>query len=377
MKKLAFTVLLSFCLLLGLPFAAYALEIDATSAILIDFATGKVLYEQKSNKQVPPGAITQILTALVALEKGDMSKEVIIPDDFISANQGDAGISLAPKEKVVLEDMMYALLMNSANDAAQAIAIGVAGSEEEFVKLMNQKSQELGLTSSHWYNVHGLYQAGHASTASDLAIITREALKYDLFNKIITTQKKEIPWDDNGFNHILNNRNQFLSFYDKADGVKTGAISEVGSSLVGSASANGLRLIGVVLNADGMYKQMSKMMDYGFKNFSSYQLGKAGDILGALKVKAGKINEVPVMLPKNTYIITNKGAKVEANYNLSLPEYVKAPVVKGQVLGTATYTDGSGNTITVDIVAANNVDKYTFAIVANSVFDRIFGVLVN
>lgn len=377
MKKLLFAVLLSFGLMLALPFAASALEIEATSAILIDAATGKVLYEQKSSKQVPPGATTQILTALIALEKGDMDQKIVIPSDFVSANQGDSGISLEPNETVVLKDMLYAMLMTSANDAAQAIAIGVAGSEEEFVKLMNARSQELGLSSSNWYNVHGLYQSGHASTAADLAIIARAALEYDLFNQIITTKAYEIPWGNNDFNRELKNKNQFLSYYSYADGVKTGTTSEGGSSMVGSASANGLRLIGVVLNADGMYEQMTKLMKYGFNNFNASQLGKAGDVLGSIKVKSGNITEIPVVLAQNTYIITNKGAEVEANFKVSLPEYIKAPVVKGQILGTATYTDGSGNIVIANIMASTSVAKYTYGSILKTMLGRIFAVLLH
>jgi D-alanyl-D-alanine carboxypeptidase (penicillin-binding protein 5/6) len=376
MKKLALLMLLCLVFVIGIPITASALEVSATSAILTDSATGKVLYEQNSNKQVTPGANTQVLTALIALEKGDLERIITIPNGFVSANVGDQGINLAVGEKVVLRDMLYALLMTSANDAAQAVAIGVAGSEEAFVEMMNIRSQELGLSTSTWKNVHGLYEQGHASTAADLAIITREALKHPLFNEIIATKEYEIPWEGNDVKRSLKNHNQFLANYKNADGVKTGASEKGGSSMIGSASSKGLRLIGVVLNADGMYSQMASLMDHGFNSYAASLIGKKDQSLGEITVKNSKVKKIDVVLSEDAYIIANKGAKVEASYVLEVPESLKAPVVKGDLIGTATYTDSNGNVITVDVAAGTDAEKYTLFSVIGSAWQRIFSVMI-
>ena len=220
MKKLFVSIFVAIGLVVTFASSAAALTIDAAACVLIDASTGRVLYENNAHQALPPASTTKVLTALLVLESvEDLSTTVTLPDDF--ANVGESGIQLEPGETQTIEDLLYALMLRSANDAAQALAIAVSGTEEAFVKYMNDKTEELGLTDSTWQNPHGLDAEGHLTSAYDLAMITREAMKYPLFNQIIVTEQWTLPWPSNVYDRVVYNYNQFLTLYEGADGVKT------------------------------------------------------------------------------------------------------------------------------------------------------------
>lgn len=375
MKKLLITLLsavLFFCIHI-LP--ASALTIEASASILIDLNSGKVLFQENSTQALPPASTTKILTALVALENGTLDQEITIPANFV--NVGEVGVWLKAGETHTLEDLLYALLLRSANDAAQAIAIGIAGSETAFVSMMNQRSQELGLTSSTWKNVHGLYEDGHLTSAADLAIIARIAMQNEAFRTIVATKEYQIPWPGNDSPRDLYNRNQFLTTYEGATGIKTGQTTQSGSCLIASSARGNMSLIGVVLNSDEMYKQMAVLMDYGYEAFEMRQIGKAGDVLGQVKVNSGWENEVEAMLSKNIYMIMPKDKETEPVNSINLNESVDAPFVKGQPIGSIRYTDGEGGVVEAELVARNDVVRFTFWGTIKGVFSRIFGFLLH
>lgn len=373
-KKYIAGLALFLCFFLIPAAHAGAFWVDATSAILIDANSGKILYQQNPHAKLPPASTTKILTALIALEKGDLEQKITVPADFVNA--GEAGIWLAPGETHTLEDLLYALLLRSANDAAQVIAIGIAGSEEKFVGMMNTKTTNMGLKDSSWANPHGLNDENHYTSAYDLAYIARAATKSDTFNTIIKTQKKQMPWQDNPYNRVVYNRNQFLTLYEGADGIKTGYTKEAGSCLVASATKNGMRLIGVVLHCNGMYKQMAAMMDYGFKNYDPYKVASAGDVMGTVTVKGGRQKTVDAVLKTNMYVTLPAGSKFEPTATVDLPEKLETPLSVDKPIGTVTCLDADGNKTMANLYPATDLDRYTFFGVISQAFSRIFNVLL-
>ncbi len=374
MRKFFCALCLGLFVLLFNPFWAAALDIDAAAAVLIDSQTGKILYQKNSNQALPPASTTKILTALIALEKGELEQEITVPPGFV--NVGESGIWLKAGETHTLEDLLYALLLRSANDAAQVIAMGIAGSEDEFIGLMNEKSQELNLQNSTWKNVHGLYADGHLTSAYDLALIAKEAMKNQTFRTITATKEYIMPWPGNTVERDLFNRNQFLSIYDGAIGIKTGQTSQSGSCLVAAVERENMCLIGVVLNCNEMYNQMAALMDYGFESFELKQVGAAGDVLGKIKVNSGWDKEINAVLPQNMYIIMDKSKTKDAASRVKLEVSLDAPISKGAVIGQVFYDDGEGTAIEGELVAQKDIPRYTFWGVVKDAFSRIFKVLL-
>lgn len=383
MKKFVQKFFLSmFCglfILLAWSGSALAFEVEAAAAILIDANTGRVLYEQNAHESLAPASTTKILTALITLEEvEDLSQTVVLPDDFV--NVGESGIYLEPGEEHSFEDLLYALMLRSANDAGQALGIGVAGSEEAFVELMNQRTQEMGLQDSHWANPHGLDADDHYTSAHDLAMITREALRIPKFNELITANEWTMPWLSNTDDRSLYNHNQFLDIYEGGDGVKTGYTSKAGNCLVASATRDGLRLIGVVLNCNEQgehYQEMCSLMDYGFTSYDTVTMGQAGDLVGSVRVQNGNVRRVNAVLAEDARILLEKGQSADSvTYKYEFSQSVEAPIQAGTQVGVARYTDAKGTVTEIPICVKEGAESYTFGLVWRRVWQAFFSALL-
>ncbi len=361
MKKLFIAVLLAIGIIGTTSATALALTIDASACILIDASTGRVLYENNAHQSLPPASTTKVLTALLVLESiEDLSTSVTLPNDF--ANVGESGIQLEPGETQAIEDLLYALMLRSANDAAQALGIAVSGTEEAFVAYMNDKMTEMGLTDSTWKNPHGLDAEGHLTSAYDLAMITREAMKYPIFNQIIVTEMWTLPWASNVYDRTIHNHNQFLTLYEGADGVKTGYTDTAGNCLVASATRNGMRLIGVVLNCPNQthYEQMELLMDYGFETYKPLQLASAGDVIATIDIRGGDKGSVKAVLKDDIVISVPSNSTYQPVPKLDLPSSLEAPLDANEPIGTISYSDEMGNTAEIPIYLQQGVARYTF-----------------
>ena len=361
-KKLFLTLILAIVGIFGCTAAASALTIDAEACILIDAASGRIIYQSNAHEALPPASTTKVLTALLTLKTvDDLSTTVTLPDDFV--NVGESGINLQAGDSYTIEDMLYALMLRSANDAGQALAIAVSGSEEAFGKYMNYYTRELGLTDSVWSNAHGLDDDDHLASAYDLAMITREAVRYPKFNEIITTESWTLPWLDNDYDRVIYNHNQFLTTYEGADGVKTGYTEKAGNCLIASATRECMRLIGVVLNCPNQshYTQMTALMDYGFANYKPLKLASAGDVVGSVRISKGAAGKVDAVLMDDIIIAVPNNSTYEPKAKIDLPSSLEAPQTTDQPVGTVTYTDDMGNEIKGDIYLKEAVAKFTFA----------------
>ena len=246
-------------------YAAPKPDLTAESAILMDFTTGKIVYEKNADLRRAPASTTKILTAIVALERGDLKQN--ISATAAACKIGGSSIWLSQGEIHSMEDMLYGILLSSGNDASASVAENLAGSEKQFAEWMTEKAHTIGATSSSFKNSCGMPQPGHYTTARDLAVITRYALNNPTFSSMVKTKKKTIAWPGREYDRAMINHNKLLWRYQYADGVKTGYTREAGKCLVASATRNGHRLIAVVLNSKQTYDDTQKMFEFGFENY--------------------------------------------------------------------------------------------------------------
>ena len=266
-------IIYSLISILLIPISASA--ISAKSAILIDADSGRVLYEHNSYEKLPMASTTKIMTGLLSCESGKLNDSVKV-SAFASGTEGSS-LWLKLGEKQTLENLTYGLMLKSGNDAAVAIAEYLGGSIDAFALLMNKKAREIGAVNTNFENPHGLDSDGHYTTAYDLALITREAMKNKNFSEIVSTKTYSIPMQGEKWDRALKNHNKLLWNYDGCNGVKTGFTKKCGRCLVSSAKRNGRELICVTLNAPDDWKDHTYLLNYGFDNFETEVVAKKGN----------------------------------------------------------------------------------------------------
>ena len=307
-------------------------SIDAHSAIVMDMESGRVLFEKNAYIKRPMASTTKIMTAIVAIENGKL-------DDIVEVSERAASIwgskiHLKKGQKISLKELLYGLMLRSGNDAAIAIAEHIGGSEEKFLEMMNNKAREIGALNTNFKTPHGLDAEGHYSTAYDLSIITRYALKNPLFSSIVSTRTAYV----NG--RSVNNTNEMLSIYKGADGVKTGFTGQAGRCLVASATRAGVRYISVVLNCSTRAKRAmsSKMiLDYAFNNYSRHNLAEKDEIVAEVNVVKGLKGRVSIKTCDSLVLPLTQSELSELQKNIYLPDKLRAPVSKGQIVGKIEY----------------------------------------
>ena len=270
--------------MLSLVLPAQALSLSAQSAVLIDARDGRVLYEKDADTPRPMASTTKIMTAVVALESCDVNEIIEIADEAVGVE--GSSIYLQKGERMTLLELLYALLLQSANDAAVAIAVGVGGSVGNFADMMNEKAVSLGLTSTHFENPNGLDADGHVTTARELALLTAYALKNPTFAEIVATYKRKISGPD-GTVRLVVNHNKLLNMYDGCVGVKTGFTKKSGRCLVSAACRESLTLVSVTLSAPDDWRDHMAMLNYGYENYCCEILCDEGGFIETLPVVGG------------------------------------------------------------------------------------------
>ena len=296
----------------------------------MDADTGQVLYEKNPQEKSLIASTTKIMTALVVLEQGNLDRVVTVPQEAVGIE--GSSTNLTAGEELTVRKLLYGMMLSSGNDAAAALALCTDGSIEAFAGRMNEKAQALGLRHTGFQNPHGLDSEGNYSTACDLAQITRAALNTPGFIEIVSTKTFQCG------NHYLVNHNRLLWQYPGALGVKTGYTRRAGRILVGAAEQKGRRLISVTINAPDDWQDHSAMLDYGFSRYQLQTLLTEGQQVGTLNVMSGDADGVPVTAqePFSAYLLPEERAKI----TVFLPEFVYAPVKKGQEVGTLTVRLG-------------------------------------
>ena len=378
MKKVT-TLLLAAVLLAGmLPrrAAAVDLNLNAKSALLMDVATGTVLYEKECHERLAPASVTKVMTMLLIMEALDDGR--IHLDDQVTASEaaaakGGSQIYLKAGETMPVSDMLKSIAVSSTNDCACAMAELIAGSESAFVEQMNQRAAELGMADTHFVNCTGLDDSkeaeNHRTSAYDIALMSRQLLKYHPDIKKYTT-----IWMDTvrGGTFGLSNTNKLIRFYSGATGLKTGFTSGAGYCLSATAKREGMELIAVVMGCESAQKRTADckaLLDYGFATYSVVRPGlKAGRTVA---VHLGKQNTVPVELTERREILVDKAKRTSLTAKVELAQLVPAPVEKGQQVGTISVYAGEKLLIQLPLAAAQAVAKLSFGDVFKLVLERV------
>ena len=343
-----FSCILICTVLILLPVTALAAPLEegapmtltAPSAILLEADTGAVIFEKNADERRPVASITKLMTLLMALEKldeGSMTLEDKITVSPAAAGQPGSQAFLDAYAVYPLKDILKATIIASANDGAVALAEYIAGTEDGFVTLMNQKAEDLGLENTHYVNCTGLPADGQYTCARDVAAISREVVKHPTYFTYSSTWLDTLT-HPSGRTTDLTNTNRLVRFYRDCDGLKTGSTSEARYCLSATAERNGMRLIAVVLgvpNSQTRFDEARAMMDYGFANYSHVQVARTGDLVGVqVPVKLGAREAVDVALGSGLSLLLRNGQQSQLSFETHLPEFLTAPVEVGEPLGT-------------------------------------------
>ena len=326
--------------------------VSAHSAALYQPETNSFLYTKNADERLPMASTTKIMTALVAIENSNPSDIIVIDDSAIGVEGSSA--YLKPGDILTMDELLYALLLQSANDAAVAIACHISGDVDSFSALMNDKAKELGLTNTNFTNPHGLDSKDHYTTARELAIIASEALKNEKLKQIVSTYKKSFVSEERSRTYI--NHNKLLYLYDGCVGVKTGFTKKSGRCLVGAAEKDGLCFISVTLDAPNDWNDHSTMLNYGYENLERIYFAEEFDHVYKIPVIGGESEYVTVANTKGADAIIKK-SEYSSEEHIKLVRYTVAPINQGDILGEIIYTVDGKEMARLPIVATESVKK--------------------
>lgn len=377
MKKLII-FLISFFSLTTVAFAQEFAS-NAKSAILMEYTTGKVLYEKNSNERLAPASMTKVMTLLLTMEAIDNGKLSFDSDITISQNASKMGGSqmfLEANTSVKLEELIKGVSIVSANDAAVALSEAIGGSEENFVKMMNEKAQELGLTNTNFQNPHGLDTEGHYTSAHDMAIMARQLIKYDNVLKYTSTYEDYFNKSD-GSRLWLVNTNKLVRFYPGVDGLKTGFTDNAGYCLTATASKNSIRFITVLMgepSSDLRSKETTELLNYAFNNYKLNTIIDNNQELGKIYVEKGDKDLVPIVV-KQPITEVEEISSNKKNYSFNIKtNKVKAPLKQGDVVGTVEIKDEEGLIVREEqLTIKEDIKKISFI----KLFINNFKILIN
>ncbi len=335
-------------------------QVTADAAVLIDATTGRVLWSRGAEEPRAPASTTKMMTALVALEEGNL-KSVVTVSPAADATPGSSA-HLRAGERYTLAQLLVALLLPSGNDAAVAIAEHVAGSVPAFAERMNAKARVLGLVATHFTNPHGLTAAGHYSSALDLALIARAGLRIPEFARIVDTAEAQIAGTnsmDQEIRRELHNTNRLLVTYGWVNGVKTGTTDAAGSCLVASAARGGVELIAVVLHSSDRWGDALRLLQWGYAHFSMVQPAAKGQVITTLPVRLAQdpTARVPVVAAADLTAPLALDELPRMRLIQDLPAAVDAPVRRGQLIGTLQLRVAGQPFAEVPLVAASTVKR--------------------
>jgi len=327
---------------------------SARAACLYEPVTDTFIYSKNMNERLPMASTTKIMTGLLAIENLELDKEITVPKEA-SGIEGSS-IYLEEGDVLTVKDLIYSLLLQSANDAATALAYAVSGDIHSFAELMNERATELKLSDTHFTNPHGLDDEEHYTTAHDLAILAATALKNPIFRKITSTYKYSFFISDKS--RVVVNHNKLLKGYEGATGVKTGFTKKSGRCLVSSAKRSDLELVAVTLDDPCDWQDHKNMLDYGFDSYEAITLDSLVDIPDRIPVIEGKSDFVNIELSNiSDNIFVKKKGTPDLSATLTLDQYIIAPSTDGQKVGEVVIKLGDTEYKRFDIVTKESIDK--------------------
>ncbi len=342
-------------------------SVKADSAIVIDMDSRSVLYQKSADVIRGMASTTKIMTALIAIENGNPDQEFLIPKNAVGIE--GSSVYLSEGEPLTLRELLYCLLLESGNDAATAIAICVGGSEEAFIKMMNERASELGLEHTNFTNPHGLSDPDHHTTARELAIITAEAMQETLFREICATKAKSVRRDGIENARTLTNHNKLLTSFDGANGVKTGYTERDGKCLVSSATRDGLTVIAVTLDDPSPTATHAELLNKSLTEFSRVRIAKAGEIKAVIPINNGSADFITATNTADVFATLPRGQAFKIE--LSSADSVDAPVDILSPLATATVTAGGKEVYIINLESTEEIEvKKGFF---DNLIDKFFG----
>ena len=352
-------------------YADDGLSINAKSSLIVEVNSGKIIYEDNANMQNYPASITKILTAIIVLENCELNDMATVSKSAISNIPIEYVVTpVYVGEKISIEDLLYALMLKSANDAAYVLAEHVAGSVEAFSDMMNKKAEELGCKNSHFVNPNGIHDDNHYTTAYDMYLIAKYAMKNEIFAKIVSTYQYTLSATNKYSNkdRVMENTNFFINpnskYYNKSvNGIKTGTTSQAGNCLITDIRKNGIDIITIIVGAktkERRFSETNKMIDYSFSNYTNTKLHEKGDIIKTVEVKKAKNKNLNLVISDEINVIKNVKIKTEdIEPEILLSENIIAPISAGQEIGTIKY-NVDGLEYSAKLLAADNIERKVY-----------------
>ncbi len=343
-------------------------DLKAKAAILIDCSTGTVLLEKNSHEKLPIASITKIMSMLLvmeAIDNGIISYDTKVTVSEYSWSFGGSQVWLEPGEVFTVDEMLKAVAIHSANDATVALAEAIAGSEEAFVSMMNQKARELGMNDTNFLDCSGLTDVGHYSSAYDIAIMSRELLlKHPEITKYTSTWHAKFRENVPGKEPVsLDNTNKLVRHYKGTVGLKTGYTGAAGHCLSASAVRDGQQLISVVLgepDSNTRFAESRKLLDYGFANFETVMVNVKDEPVSQVTVKKGLQTVTNAVYKEDVKLLLKKGEKGKIERFATIKENLTAPIKSGQKIGEVKYVISGKEVGKADLVASSDVQRVTF-----------------
>lgn len=336
-----------------------ALDIKAKSVILMEVMTGTVLYESNADEQTAPASITKIMALLLvmeAIDKGTLKLDTVVTASEHACSMGGSQIWLEPSEQMTVHELLKAAVIASANDAMVALGEAVAGSEEGFVALMNERAKELGMNNTHFINCTGLDADGHLTTAHDVAIASCFLIKHSLIKEYSTVWMDSLR---NGESELVNT-NKLVRFYEGCTGLKTGTTSKAGYCLSATADKNGMQLVAVVMDADSStdrFEGAKKLLNYGYANYNFSVINADIDENTVISVKKGVKSVGKIKPQESLNILLPKRTVGDITQTVQLDEFVTAPAKAGTKVGTVKVMSGDSEIGVIDLVLAEDIER--------------------
>ena len=354
------------------------LALDCGAACLIEQSSGLIIYDYNMHEKLRPASVTKIMSLLLIMEALDSGKIQLtdkIPCTEDAAKMGGSQIWLDVRETLTVEEMLKAICVVSANDCVVAMADYLEGSQDAFVKKMNQKAQELGMNDTTFKNCHGIDEDGHLTSAYDIAIMSRELL----MNHPSITKYTTIWMDSlrDGKSSLVNT-NKLVRNYNGCTGLKTGSTSIALYNLSASATRNNLSLIAVVLKAPTpaiRFSNAQKLLDYGFSNYSVTSFGKKGDVIKSVEIKKGTTSSIDAILENDAEVLMSNGSSKDITQEIKLDDTFTAPILEGQKLGEVEFSINGNVVSTVNLVSNKSSDKLSFGSIIKFVMNKWFNML--
>lgn len=368
--KRMISAILALCICTAIPVSAEPgadssenapFDVDARAAVLMDAETGQILYAKNADEALPPASVTKVMTLLLVMEAidgGRLSLTDTVSVSEYAASMGGSQVYLEPGEEMCVEDLLKSVVVSSANDAAVALAETIAGSEESFVRMMNERAAALGMEHTNFENVSGLDDdtVNHLISAEDIAIMSRELLSHEKIMNYSTI------WMDTIRNGAfgLSNTNRLIRFYSGATGLKTGSTSKAKFCISATAKRDGLHLIAVIMGSptrDIRNEMAKKLLDWGFANFAMYRNPAAS--AGKVRVLGGISEQCEVRYGDYSHLL-QKGSEKNVTAEVQIPDEIPAPVKEGDAVGKIIYRIGDEIIGETDVVASESVSKIGF-----------------